>query len=167
MSTPQIAKEFNCSARCIQNYLKKYNIKTRNFSEASIISMNNRSDEILAQRAKRFRDIWYFKSKEERQAINKTCATKPENMSAAIEKSKLTKMKNNSGTKSKSEDAFYKSLKITFNDVVRQYYDKERYPFNCDFYIPSIDLFIEYQGHPSHGIEPYDKYRASTNIKEL
>ena len=40
------------------------------------------------------------------------------------------------------------------DNVVYNYFDKERYPFKCDFYIPSEDLFIElhagweHQGHP-------------------
>lgn len=38
-------------------------------------------------------------------------------------------------------------------DVMYQYgihpFD-ERYPFHCDFYIKSLDLFIEYNGHYSH-----------------
>lgn len=36
-----------------------------------------------------------------------------------------------------------------------QYRDDDRYPFTCDFYIPSLDLFIEYQGYWTHGGEPY------------
>lgn len=35
-------------------------------------------------------------------------------------------------------------------------YKEERYPHRCDFYIPKLDLFIEYQGHPSHGKHPYN-----------
>lgn len=32
----------------------------------------------------------------------------------------------------------------------------ERYPFNCDFYIRSLDLFIELNNHYSHGNHWYD-----------
>lgn len=42
------------------------------------------------------------------------------------------------------------------SDVYRQYSDGSRYPFNCDFYIKSRDLFIEVNNHPSHGGHPYD-----------
>ena len=28
--------------------------------------------------------------------------------------------------------------------------------FHCDFYIPSLDIFIEYQGFEGHGKEPFD-----------
>lgn len=31
------------------------------------------------------------------------------------------------------------------------------YPWNCDFYIKSLDLFIEYQGDWRHGKKPFDK----------
>ena len=37
-----------------------------------------------------------------------------------------------------------------------QYYDKERYPFRCDFYVDSVDLFVEVNGWWHHGPHPYD-----------
>ena len=37
----------------------------------------------------------------------------------------------------------------------RQYRDKIRYPFRCDFYIPSEDLFIEANLHWTHGGRPF------------
>lgn len=47
------------------------------------------------------------------------------------------------------------------HDVIYHYTD-ERYSFNgmmyeCDFYIKSKDLFIEYNGFPNHYTEPFDK----------
>jgi hypothetical protein len=32
-----------------------------------------------------------------------------------------------------------------------------RYPFSCDFYIKSLDLFIELNIHPSHGEHLFDE----------
>ena len=57
--------------------------------------------------------------------------------------------KNNSYGKSREEDNYYKQLLSIYSseDIVRQYYDKERYPFHCDFYIKSEDLFIEFNRH--------------------
>lgn len=154
LSTPQIGRMYDCTARCIQNHLKRNGIPARSMSEASKISMNSRSEEVLLERARKFRATWYSRPEEEREAINKSRASSPE----TIERMAIYNMVTGKGRKSKSEDAFYESLKITFGDeVIRQYYDKERYPFSCDFYIPSKDLFIEYQGYPSHGPEPYDK----------
>lgn len=50
-------------------------------------------------------------------------------------------------------------LKEKFNNVKRNY-KSELYPFHCDFYIPEKDLYIEYQGHPGHGNEPFDEQNS-------
>jgi hypothetical protein len=41
-------------------------------------------------------------------------------------------------------------------DIIYQYRDEHRYPFNCDFYIPCLDTFIEVNQYPSHGGHPYN-----------
>lgn len=65
--------------------------------------------------------------------------------------------------KSKAEDSLYNILLSYFNedDIIRQYYNKELYPFNCDFYIKSLDLYIEYQGYWTHGDHPYNQYNKN------
>ena len=40
--------------------------------------------------------------------------------------------------------------------IIKQYFDKEQYPFRCDFYIKSEDLFIEVHGNWTHGGRPFD-----------
>ena len=55
-------------------------------------------------------------------------------------------------------------LKLKFKDVRYNYYDKERYPYLCDFYISDIDTFIELNYHWSHGGEPYVGSRQQLNI---
>ncbi len=67
-----------------------------------------------------------------------------------------TKMKNHTFSTSEQENIFYKLLLEYYNkdDVVRQY-KENRYPYRCDFYIKSLDLFIELQFHWSHGRRPY------------
>ena len=42
------------------------------------------------------------------------------------------------------------------DDVLRQYDKDPRYPFKCDFYVRSKDLFIELNYHWSHGDHPFD-----------
>ena len=68
-----------------------------------------------------------------------------------------TKKKNGTlgGPQSKQEDLSYKILKEKYPDVIRQY-RSELYPFNCDFYIPSLDLYIECQYYPTHGNHPFN-----------
>lgn len=66
----------------------------------------------------------------------------------------FTKRKNNTFNTSKPEDQLYSLLKIEYPDTLRQYKDS-RYPYCCDFYIPSLDLFIEFQGSWTHGPKPF------------
>ncbi len=59
-----------------------------------------------------------------------------------------TKKKNNSFNSSKPEEELYVILCNKYDDVIRnKIIDK----YNCDFYIPSINLYIEFNGHWSHG----------------
>lgn len=80
----------------------------------------------------------------------------------------ITKKLNNSFNYSKPEQMFYETL-LELNKkytIYRQYKDKERYPFYCDFYIEELDLFIEMNFHWSHGKHPFDKY-SSEDISTL
>lgn len=74
-----------------------------------------------------------------------------------IDKIHNTKKKNGSYGKSKEEDRLFEELNNIFdtNDVCRQYKD-DRYPFRCDFYIKSLDLFIEYNGYWVHNTHFYN-----------
>lgn len=60
------------------------------------------------------------------------------------------------GGKSKQEDYCYELLTAKFNKVIRQYKSND-YPWRCDFYIPSIDTYIEYNGFFTHGEHPFDE----------
>ena len=66
-----------------------------------------------------------------------------------------TKKINHTFNKSKPEEDSYILLKEKYSDIIRQYKDT-RYPFLCDFYIPSLDLFIECQYSWTHGFHPYN-----------
>ena len=61
--------------------------------------------------------------------------------------------------KSQPEEKLFEQLIETFrkNDVFRQYNKDKRYPFACDFYIKSLDLFIEYNGYYMHGGHWFDE----------
>ena len=73
-------------------------------------------------------------------------------------KIQATKHRNNTFNASKPEDDCYDYLCSRYgkNNVIRQYKDLIRYPFNCDFYIKTEDLFIELNLFPTHGKEPFD-----------
>lgn len=59
---------------------------------------------------------------------------------------------------SKAEQEYYEYLKTLYSndDIVRQYFDRDRYPFKCDFYIKSEDKFIEIHANWTHGGRPFD-----------
>jgi len=72
-----------------------------------------------------------------------------------LQKEYFTKKKNGTFNISKSELEVKELLLQKYPDLECQY-KSELYPYNCDFYIPSLDLYIEFQGLWTHGREPYD-----------
>lgn len=69
-----------------------------------------------------------------------------------------TMKKNHSFNRSIPEDKCYEMLidKFTKNDVIRQY-KSDLYPWHADFYIKSIDTYIECNFHWTHGEHPFNK----------
>ena len=68
--------------------------------------------------------------------------------------------------KSKPEQEIFELLKLKYPNTQTQYNKDERYPFLCDFYIPDLDLFIEYQGFISHGFHPFNPL-SSNDLDKL
>lgn len=66
---------------------------------------------------------------------------------------------------SKEENKVYELIKEKFSNIIRQYTSKE-YPFNCDFYIPEINTYIEYNGSHYHHYHPFNNENLD-DIKEL
>lgn len=67
-----------------------------------------------------------------------------------------TKLLNNSFNISYQEDICFELLKQKYSDCIRQY-KSDLYPYNCDFYIPSLDLYIEYNGSHYHHYHPFNE----------
>ncbi len=57
-----------------------------------------------------------------------------------------TKKKNHTFNSSKIEQQFKEYLEQNYPNDFEYQYRSELYPFNCDFYIKSLDLYIEIQG---------------------
>ena len=100
-----------------------------------------------------------FKMKHVREKVES-----PECRKKAIE----TKRKNGTFNTSKPEEESYELIKKVYPDVIRQY-KCSRYPFACDFYIPSTDTFIECQYSWTHGYHPYnpDSKEDQDRLNEL
>lgn len=78
-----------------------------------------------------------------------------------------TKRKNGTFNKSKPEESWYTVLcnKYGEDNITRQYVD-DRYPFNCDFYVKTLDLFIEINDFWTHGKHPFNE-NDENDLKEL
>ena len=75
-----------------------------------------------------------------------------------------SKKKNGTLNTSKPENQSYQILKEKYKDIIHQYISNE-YPFNCDFYIPSLDLYIECNYHWTHGGHPFNENNFEDQIK--
>lgn len=87
-----------------------------------------------------------------------------ERMPEILDKIFTTKSANNSFNKSDIEKRLFVELSKHF-DVVRQYKSSE-YPYSCDFYIKSLNLYIEYNGTWTHGKHPYND-ESDEDVKQL
>lgn len=88
--------------------------------------------------------------------------------SKIVKKRYETRKKNGTigGSRSKQEIRCFELLKTKFADVEHSYMDEKRYPFNCDMYVPSLDLFIELHFGFAHGGEPYDS-NSQKHLQEV
>lgn len=66
-----------------------------------------------------------------------------------------TKKQNGTFNTSSIEEDFAKWLDNNNIRYIRQY-KSEKYPFNCDFYFPDRDIYMEIQGSWVHGHRPYN-----------
>ena len=135
----------------IESNLRKYGVK----SYTSTDEFKEKAKETCLDR---YGVEYYTRSKEFKVKIQKIMSS--ENIQQKIN---CTKRKNHTFNTSKPEEELYLYIKEKFPSVKRQYKDKIRYPYNCDFYIPELDYFIELQGYYTHGKHPFDP----TSIEDL
>lgn len=78
-----------------------------------------------------------------------------------------TKRKNNSFNSSKPQEELKQHLisKYGIDNIICEYSDI-RYPFNCDFYILSEDVFIELNQHFTHGSHPFN-FSSAQDLEAL
>lgn len=100
----------------------------------------------------------FFETKEKckQTCLEKYGSSSPMKNSYIVNKSINKRIQNNTWSTSKPEEKLYLYIKERFPSLKRQYKDKERYPYFCDFYIPELDLFLELNGMWTHGKHPYN-----------
>lgn len=86
--------------------------------------------------------------------------------SEILAKAWKTKRKNGTFNTSKPEQTMGLLLQDIFgvDDVLSQY-KCDRYPFACDFYVKSLDLFVELNAHWSHGGHWFDENNPDDILK--
>lgn len=128
---------------------KKQEIKIKNRNKG-LLQWQTMSEEIKEKRSIKYKNTMSQKTPEELKAIQ--------------DKIYQTKKKNNSLYQSKPEKECGLKLKEKFKDV-REQYKSEKFPFACDFYIPSLDLYIDLNFHWTHGFKAFNKNSEKDLIK--
>ena len=158
-------------------------IVTNRMSAKAKDILNHQTKEQKQHRIEQFKKTWYSSSEEEKQlrnkhnseskkewwknasqeVIEKRSLKRNQTMENKTDEEKLeiqekiynTKKKNGSLNTSKQEKEIEQILRAKFN-VIPQY-KCEKFPFACDFYVPELDLFIDYNEMWTHGGEPFNK----------
>lgn len=100
--------------------------------------------------------------------IRQTLMNKTQQEKNIMLQQRISTMKQNkSFNSSKPEETYYNYLltKYKKNDIIRQYATDKRYPFACDFYIKSLDLFIELNISWTHGGHQYCADNQADKLK--
>lgn len=182
LSRQEIALKLNCKENTIKWLLMKHKIKKSVEGHVANIRKScykkyglpngggapETLKKIKQTNRKKFGKDWALQTKEviEKRKENLRKIKGVENVFQLEEvkmKSNMTMHRNHSFGLSKPEKEIKKLLELKFNCVKYQYRSKE-YSFNCDFYLPELDLYIEYQGSWTHGKKPF---KNSKKDKEL
>lgn len=161
----EIAKIFNCkSGDVVKKYCMKFNIYkgnelrikngNRKFKEKYGVNNPSQVKEIQNRKKKTCLQKYgseYFLNSQSLKSLYSI-----EYWNKINDKIYNTKKLHDTFNTSKPEEEIYQLLLQKYFQVERQY-RSELYPFNCDFYIPSLDLYIEYNGTWEHGNKPYDE----------
>ena len=144
-----------CKQTCIELYGEDYGIKNR--QKAKQTCLERYGDE-------NYRNI--DKAKQtfiERYGVTHFSKIFSDDKKQDIQfKRQNTLRKNKTFSVSKIEEKF--AIYLTTNKIrFKRQYKSSIYPFNCDFYFPDNDLYLEIQGSWVHGGHPFD----SNNIDDI
>ena len=90
---------------------------------------------------------------------------KKANSIESTQKAFKTKIRNGTINTSQAEKLFKEYLEQNYPNDFEYQYRSELYPFNCDFYIKSLDLYIEINGSWTHGGHPFDENNQEDIIR--
>lgn len=175
LTRKDVAKFFNVPEIMIKTFLKEMGIQKpvslyiKNMEKTMIekygvktpIQRQDMKRKIENTNVLRYGTKYFTQAKEMLDKSKKTCIEKygvdnPAKVDEFLKKGFIKRKENGSFSSSMLEEKVFELLKSRFPNTLRQYSSKE-YPFNCDFYIPERDLYIELQGMWTHGFHPFDE----------
>ena len=164
-NTEFAAQSNEIKEKIVQTNIKKYGCKHFNQTEEAKDYKKQKNQEMFGVE-------FYFQTEDFKKKSKQTCLEKYSVNNYAqtkecLQKSYATRKKNHTFNSSKAEDIFYQKLveKYGEQNIIRQYKDI-RYPFMCDFYIKSLDQFIELNLHWTHGGHLFDPNNLN-DLKKL
>lgn len=163
-------------ATCLEKYGTEYSVQAESVKEKARKTClekygvtNGGSSEQAKQKAKgtcqeKYNVNYYTQTEEYKQKYKQTCLEKygsTNYFSSEVFYEKVIKTKK---SMSRFEQKIFDYLKEIFDesDIISQYKDERyknqrtNYKWNCDFYIKSLDLFIEVQGTKKHNNHPFN-----------
>lgn len=163
-------------ATCLEKYGTKYSVQAESVKEKARKTClekygvtNGGSSEQAKQKAKgtcqeKYNVNYYTQTEEYKQKYKQTCLEKygsTNYFSSEVFYEKVIKTKK---SMFRFEQKIFDYLKEIFDesDIISQYKDERyknqrtNYKWNCDFYIKSLDLFIEVQGTKEHNNHPFN-----------
>lgn len=163
-------------ATCLEKYGTEYSVQAESVKEKARKTClekygvtNGGSSEQAKQKAKgtcqeKYNVNYYTQTEEYKQKYKQTCLEKygsTNYFSSEVFYEKVIKTKK---SMSRFEQKIFDYLKEIFDesDIISQYKDERyknqrtNYKWNCDFYIKSLDLFIEVQGTKEHNNHPFN-----------
>ena len=141
-------ENYNNIQKIQETNLKKYGVKCTLHSKKTEEYFKEKCGTIIPTKS----EIIKEKTKA---TIIKNKRLNPNYQSEVTNKINKTKKIHRSFNSSKDELIILNKIKEKYFNVKYQYTSK-KYPFACDFYIPELDLYIDYNGHWTHGNKPYD-----------
>ena len=165
LSIMEIGKILNTSYSTVYRHLKFFNIiKSKELKHVKRVNKFKKFDkEFWKKRNQKIVNTLHIRYGKNINNISQIPGIQLKTHSAeSIAKAYETKKHNGTFNTSKDEEKVYALLKDKFKSVYRNY-KSIRYPFKVDFYLPDLDLYIEYQGNWTHGIDkhtilgPYDE----------
>ena len=145
-----------------KNWNNKSDEEKQQWAEKCRQAQLNMPQEVKDKKSKGYTNWYNSLSDEEKTSFNKQKSetakkTWSENKSEILEKmhKSYKENKRNRLCRTIAEQKMYDCLIEKFIDLQYDVRVDDRYPYYCDFYIPSEDLFIELNAHPSHGRLPF------------